>query len=172
MRTKINGLPPCSRPPFITMFNICSSADLIVNVCLDRPVARNPILSERDRAKWEEKSEVGCVLVSSSSSSCQIPNQPFVFFQLSFLSLFLENLLISGEPILASGDSFNVNLVNEKLSSFPATDLIRHNDMANRQKPRRHEQSHLQSSGISSSACIRYTEHVGSLQRDKHQGQQ
>ena len=67
--------------------------------------------------------------------------------------------------------SFNVNFVDQKLSSFPATCSVGHDNMPHGQRTRAYEQSYFGPSNIPTSINPRNTEDVNSLQRHKHQRQ-
>ena len=61
--------------------------------------------------------------------------------------------------------SFNVNFVNQKLSSFSATCSVRHNDMPNSQNIRTHEQN------VKTSIYTRKAKHIRSFKGHKNQRQ-
>lgn len=67
--------------------------------------------------------------------------------------------------------SFNVNFVDQKFSSFPATCSVGHDYMPHCQRTRTHEQSYFGGSNIPTSINTRNTEDVNGFQRHKHQRQ-
>lgn len=99
-------------------------------------------------------------------------NQSFPYMSLSFYSFFLEDLLISGKPLLTSGNGFNVDFVNKELPPLPATDSVRNNNMSDRHSQRAYEQTCFYSSNVCSpTKTRRNTDHIRSFQRHINQRQ-
>lgn len=91
---------------------------------------------------------------------------------LSFYSFFLEDLLISGKPLLTSGNGFNVDFVNKELPPLPATDSVRNNNMSDRHSQRAYEQTCFYCSNVCSpTKTRRNTDHIRSFQRHINQRQ-
>lgn len=64
--------------------------------------------------------------------------------------------------------SFNVNFVNEKLPSLPATCSVGDDNMPNSQNQRAYEQRYLHGPDIPSSDGAGNTKHIRSFQTNKH----